>query len=238
MEYPKFEGEAPNPDPDINPAPSSLPDAEHDMGIDNEFPASPAAEPAPTPKKSQKAKIIIIAAVALLAAIITGACFALFNGNSPKKVAERFFISYAAADYKKIDSCQLKGGVEYHKFLAKEKGMELDKYYEHLTKNEASNYKEFCEYMDGKLEETLKEKYGKSIEITVKVKSEEKLSKEELKDLKKDFENDGFIDPDKITEGKKLEIKARIKGPDGSGVEADTYVFVKYKGKWKIVRAA
>ena len=91
-------------------------------------------------------------------------------------------------------------------------------------------------YDDDGMEEMLddlEDEYGEKIKITYKVKSKESIKKDDLKKVQEYIEK--YYEEDvKVSAGKKVKVKATIKGKDDSDTDTRTLYVYKIDGKWKV----
>jgi hypothetical protein len=82
--------------------------------------------------------------------------------------------------------------------------------------------------------EFLEEEYGDDIKVSVKIKSKEKLTDDELDEISESYE-DYFDETVKIKKGYAVKVKIKVKGDDDSDTNTTTLNVVKIKGGgWKL----
>ena len=156
--------------------------------------------------------------------------------NSPEKAGELFEEAYYTLNYKAHDSLLLAGGEDFYQYLAIKESKDAEEIYKNLSSDEASNYNEYCKYMDNETEEHLERRYGDSIEFTIKDSTARKLYSEQFDEIKELFKGtySDFIDAEKITEGYKVEVTYTVKGSVKKETRTSAHTVVKYKGEYKI----
>ena len=97
-------------------------------------------------------------------------------------------------------------------------------------KDAEEKIEERWEYND----EFYKEQYGKDYKFTYKIKKATKLKSDELTEIQEAIEEKYKFSP-KVKAAYKLEIKATIKGSEGSDESEATYTAIQIDGKWYIV---
>ncbi len=202
------------------------------------FNPAPQGGFAPAPAANNK-KFITIGAIAIIVIALVFGLISCLSSNSPKGVVKAYIKAMYKPDFKKANSLQLRGGQKYYEYLADENDMDVDEYFETMSDEKASSYSEFCKYMNKERKKDLEEgddDLGENIKLSkIEIKKDKKLSKKKLKDIKKSFEDNDYIDDDKITDAHEIKVKVTIKGDDDSDSDIDTVTVVKYKGSWKIL---
>ncbi len=179
-------------------------------------------------KKYKKPAIIVAAAIVFIIIIAI-----IANANSPKSLAKKYVKASLNGDIKKADSYELFGGKDYMEFRAEEDDKDLDEYLEDNYDCEDMN--EYYEEMSDNRKDYMDDKYG---DYKVKIKEVKKCKKytnSKLKKLKKRYDDDDFIDSDKISAAWTVKIKYRIEGDEKNDTDTAELTIVKYKGKLKVL---
>ncbi len=199
-------------------------DAQHQpYGYDNsQNVTDPYGSYTPAPKKKiSKNTVIGIAAVAVVAVALIVALFLIIGGlgkggSSPEAAAEAFIKAFANLDADKTLDC------------IPDKILEViaEDDYDGSLKELKKDLREEFEEMKGD---------GWDIKVKVKVKENEKVSRDELKKLKEKYEDDYDV---KITEARDITVKLTVKGEVddediNETVERNLHV-IKVGKKWYI----
>ena len=199
-------------------------------------PAADSAAPAAASQGGDKKKpIIAIVAVVAIVAVLWGLYSLIFP--SPKSVAKNYAKAWTTGDI----SAQLKYTLQDKKEFEKgfkdyldERGLDKSDVFEAAEKVfDTKNIKDFNGLYKAYKKYTKEEQedeYGK-FSLSVKAFEAVKYTKDELKDLKKRYEDSEDIDDDKIQAAYHVLVSARIKGKDDSSYDAGEVTVVKYKGK-------
>ena len=194
---------------------------------------------APAPAANNTKKYITIGAIAVIVIALVIGLISCLSSNSATGVVKSYIKATYKPDFKKADSLELCGGEKYYEYLADEADMDLDEYFEQMSDGDASNYKEYCKYRNEKMKDFLEEgtdDLGENLKISkIEIKKDKKLSEKKLKEIKKRYKDDDYIDADKITEAHEIKVKVTIKGDDDSDSHRRTIIVVKYKGNWKVI---
>lgn len=186
----------------------------HSCGASLSDEAQPGGGSKVLAQKKPNLTLIGIAAVAVVAVILViFAITRLFGGNSPEKAATKFVNSVFKGDGKAIVS------------------MLPDEVVETIVENRDMTKKEMISDLNDSLESSIKSmdrRYDKW-SVTCKVLDSEDLSNRELDNLIERYKDRYDV---KVTDAKKVSVKATLKADDTTDSSTIDIITIKVKGSW------
>lgn len=173
------------------------------------------------PKKSGKAKFIVLGviAVAVIAAVVI--VIVMLFGGGYKKPLDNYFKSIEDGDAKTFMEAYPECYIDYIDDMLGVSGMDMD----------VEEF--FQETVDGLLE-TFESDYGENISISYKIEDKEKLSDSELEDISDEFKDNIDANVD-VTSGYELDLEVTIEGDDDDDTDSGSLTVAKIDGEWYIV---
>ncbi len=176
------------------------------------IPAQPVAE---TPKKKKGKKGLIITLSVIIVALIAIGCALFFllppilDGDCTEALDLQVDLLFGEGDIDNLAPEECWEAVE-------EYGMDKESFSENIEM----------------LSEEMFEQFGDDISITYTVLKKERFDKDDLDDLKEEYDELFDIDPKRISAAYEIEYELKIKGSEKSDTVEDEIVVLKIDGKW------
>lgn len=193
-----------------------------------------------TPGRSPftKKKLIVLIAAAAALALIVCVVLLIASARSPKAVAERFIAAYLKGDLAGREKLCAYDWREW--IVDRNAGGGEDDFFENMSDTydeDIASWKDYFKVFADAAEEKLSDQYGKykiRIEATrVRDLSARKIENDYERVLEQ-YEDFG-LDPDRISKGAEVTVKAKIDGEDDSVKHVYKVTLVKIGLSWKFL---